>query len=159
MQSRSWICPKSMVMQSPMTWNISSLDGWVRVVEHVASRLTDGNILTIQGPLGAGKTTFVQALASELGAVKVPKSPTFSMLRTYELSHAQLRRLLHVDAYRIENEADLLPLDLDEELLIPGTILTMEWPERIPQWLAAHQAHALVIQPTRYGRKVSFYPA
>ncbi len=136
-------------------WNISSVEGWSRIAKHIASKLRDGDVLAIEGPLGAGKTTFVQALAQELGASRTPKSPTFSMLRTYAVNQKSIKRLLHVDAYRIENEIDLLPLDLDEELHIPGTILAMEWPERVPKWLANRRICRLTIEMRKYGRKVS----
>lgn len=141
---------------SVQTWNISCVEGWKRVAEHVASKLRQGDILAVRGPLGAGKTTFVQALASELGAERAPKSPTFSMLRTYQVDHHGLRRLLHVDAYRIENESDLLPLDLDAEREVPGTVLAIEWPERIPAWLARQAYYLLTIELRAYGRRAKF---
>lgn len=142
-----------------MQWNIPTPESWSIVAKAIASRLKDGDILMLLGPLGAGKTTFVQALAEELGAKKTPKSPTFSMLRTYAINKRGLKRLLHMDAYRIDNEADLLPLDLDEELYIPGTILVIEWPEQIPQWLKARKAHQLTISIAKEGRKVVYRDA
>lgn len=110
--------------------------------------------MALQGPLGAGKTTFVQALASVLGAKRVPKSPTFSMLRTYRVSHGKIKRLLHVDAYRIENERDLVPLDLDAELFEPGTVLVLEWPENVKKWLSRHPHMTLKIAIQKQGRAV-----
>lgn len=139
-----------------MIWNIKAPDQWKRVASHIAAKLRDGDILAIQGPLGAGKTTFVQALAHALGAKRAPKSPTFSMLRTYAVNRNGLTRLLHVDAYRIENEADLLPLDLDEELLIPGTVLAIEWPKNIPRWLSGRSVHRLNIEMRKEGRKAQY---
>ncbi len=44
-------------------------------------------------------------------------------------------RLVHVDAYRIEDERELLALDLDEELMEPGTVMIIEWPERVEEWV------------------------
>ncbi len=60
---------------------------------------------------------------------------------------------MHLDAYRIEREIDLLPLDLDEELETPGTILVIEWPEQIPEWLATHPHLALTIEIAGEGRR------
>ena len=136
----SWLIP------TPTDWNI--------VAREIAAKLRDGDILTLAGPLGAGKTTFVQALSLALGAERLPKSPTFSMLRTYAISAHGLSRLLHVDAYRIENEIDLTPLDLDEELFIPGTILVIEWPEHIPGWLEMRKHLALTIEVEGQGRRM-----
>ena len=135
-----------MIVPNPESWNEFAKD--------LAKHLSDGKIITLQGPLGAGKTTFVQSLAKELGAGESPKSPTFSMMRIYAINHQNLRRLIHIDAYRIENEIDLMPLDLDEELSIPGTILLIEWPEQIPNWLATHPHTAITISIDGDGRRV-----
>jgi len=139
-----------------MHWSIPTSEDWNIVAREIAARLKDGDILTLAGPLGAGKTTFVQALAIALGAERLPKSPTFSMLRTYQISANGLSRLLHVDAYRIENEIDLIPLDLDDELCIPGTILVIEWPENILGWLKTRSHHALTIEIDGEGRKAGW---
>jgi tRNA threonylcarbamoyladenosine biosynthesis protein TsaE len=117
------------------TFSIKSLADWDTLAQTIAPDLKAGSILALSGPLGAGKTTFVQALARALGSKDKPKSPTFALMRIYRLKHPKLKRLIHVDAYRIENENDLLVLNLDEELAEPGTILAIEWPENIEKWL------------------------
>ena len=115
---------------------VKHLEDWTTVARSITPHLRSGTILTLSGPLGAGKTTFVQALAKELGSQSAPKSPTFSLLRTYGLkTGSDVRRLVHVDAYRIEKPKDVLPLNLDEELTEPGTILAIEWPENLQAWL------------------------
>jgi tRNA threonylcarbamoyladenosine biosynthesis protein TsaE len=125
------------------TWNIQFVEEWSDLAREVAGRLRPGDVLTLQGPLGAGKTTFVQALATVMGAQKTPKSPTFSMLRSYAVMQGKIRRLLHVDAYRIHHEHDLVPLDLDEELAMGDAVLVLEWPENIPKWLRGRKGMAL----------------
>lgn len=139
-----------------MKWTISTPEEWNQIATEVAGQLHDGDILTLSGPLGAGKTTFVQVFAQVLGSERIPKSPTFSMLRTYPISKNDLKRLLHVDAYRIENEMDLVTLDLDEELSIPGTILVLEWPEKIPEWLSIRSHKELRIEVMGDQRRVEF---
>jgi len=135
------------------SWTVPSPEAWSAVAADIAPMLRPGSILALSGPLGAGKTTFVQALAAMLGASRNPKSPTFTMLRTYVVDYHGVTRLLHLDAYRIENEADLLPLDLDEELLESGTILIIEWPEKMPGWLAKHPHQTLEIKIDGEGRR------
>ena len=115
--------------------NVEKIGDWKHVAQEIAGQVEDGMIIALSGPLGAGKTTLVQALAHELGCRSVPKSPTFSLVRTYRVTHPTIKRLIHVDAYRIEDEKDLLPLGLDELIAEPGTIMAIEWPEQARVWL------------------------
>lgn len=141
-------------------WSVPDERGWSVVAREVVALLRPGSVLALQGPLGAGKTTFVQALAKELAAERVPKSPTFSMLRTYRvrrpsasLGTGWIQRLLHVDAYRIEHERDLIPLDLDAELAASDAILVIEWPEHAAHWLKSRPHLILRIKILKQGRK------
>lgn len=113
---------------------------WGVVVEALLPELKPGAIVALKGPLGAGKTTLVQAIASALRVEKQPQSPTFALMRSYPLPKPMngLKRLIHVDAYRIEDEKDLMPLDLDAELADGASALLIEWPEKAPVWFAAH---------------------
>lgn len=119
------------------TFALNEVEDWVEVALRVRSLLAPRVVLTLSGPLGAGKTTFVQMLATELGIKTTPQSPTFSLLRTYKLPKKinDISRMIHVDAYRIEDEADLLPLDLEAELADGKSVLVIEWPEKIPRWI------------------------
>lgn len=96
-------------------------------------------VITLQGELGAGKTTFVQSFARALGIKQRPTSPTFLIMRSYKMpfdaargarvkSH---RQLLHVDAYRLKNTAELEPLHFKKYIGDPQNIVLVEWPERI----------------------------
>ena len=116
---------------------VHELEDWNRVVAVVLPMLKPGTILTLSGPLGAGKTTFTQALVRALGSKQIPKSPTFALLHRYALSKkgSPMKRVLHVDAYRLETEEDMRVLNLDEELQEPGTLIVMEWPERVQMWV------------------------
>jgi tRNA threonylcarbamoyladenosine biosynthesis protein TsaE len=134
-------------------WIIASPIEWRTVARDLLPSLKPGSILALQGPLGAGKTTFVQALAKELGAKRTPKSPTFSMLRTYPVKHGAVRRMIHVDAYRIEDENDFVPLDLDAELSDGNAILVLEWPEQVKGWLKKRKHQTLSIKIKKDGRE------
>jgi len=134
------------------TWKVPTEQSWQSVAQDIAPRLSAGMILALQGPLGAGKTTFVQALAETLGAKRTPKSPTFSMLRTYAVTHGVVTRMLHVDAYRIDDEADLVALDLDAELSDGDAILVLEWPEQVSRWLSKRKHLTLTIEIAKEGR-------
>ncbi len=117
------------------TFRLQEVADWRAVADILAPLLMPGTILALSGNLGAGKTTFVQILAEMLGSRRVPQSPTFALMRSYPTKNL---RLIHVDAYRLEDERELLPLDLDEELADRQSILVLEWPERIEKWVKRH---------------------
>ncbi|MHB8830999.1 MAG: tRNA (adenosine(37)-N6)-threonylcarbamoyltransferase complex ATPase subunit type 1 TsaE [Patescibacteria group bacterium] len=115
---------------------VQKVGDWPTVAKALARLINPGSIVSLSGPLGAGKTTLVQYLAKTLGAPKRAISPTFALMRIYKLKSQNIRRLVHVDAYRIEDVKDLVVLDLDEELMEPGTVVLIEWPENIKSWLS-----------------------
>lgn len=118
-------------------FQIPKVEDWQNVAEKIVPLLKPGAILAVAGPLGAGKTTFIQALSQVLGAAQRPQSPTFALMRSYKLENApaSIARLVHIDAYRIEKPEEILALDLDEELSDGKSILVIEWPEKIAAWL------------------------
>lgn len=101
-------------------------------------------VVTLTGDLGAGKTTLVQALARELGVTEVVTSPTFVVMKVYETEHQTFTRLVHIDAYRIEDVSELVPLRLNEMLATPNTLMCIEWAERILIALP-EQTHGLTL--------------
>jgi tRNA threonylcarbamoyladenosine biosynthesis protein TsaE len=125
---------------------VKEVEDWQNVAKALVRLVKPGSIASLSGPLGAGKTTLVQYLAKTLGAPKRAISPTFALMRIYrtppnplfikEGGQGGVRRLVHVDAYRIEDAKDLVVLDLDEELMELGTVVFIEWPENIKSWLS-----------------------
>jgi tRNA threonylcarbamoyladenosine biosynthesis protein TsaE len=119
---------------------------WGELAEYVAEQINPGDILALSGELGAGKTTFVKFLVSALGTQHSVTSPTFALMRSYKIAkRGNLKRILHLDAYRIEHESEILALDLDEELSDGKTALVIEWPEKIPSW-TKRQKNVVLIQ-------------
>jgi tRNA threonylcarbamoyladenosine biosynthesis protein TsaE len=94
-------------------------------------------IVGLSGDLGAGKTTLVQAMARELGVVEQVVSPTFVIAKFYETTDARFHRLIHVDAYRIEQESELETLGWYRMINVPQTLIVVEWPERVVESLPA----------------------
>lgn len=88
----------------------------------LAAHLRAGDVVLLDGALGAGKTTFVQAVARALGATDAVTSPTFGIAHFYETAHG---RVIHVDTYRLESLAEFRDLGLDEYL--PDAIGLIEW--------------------------------
>lgn len=89
-------------------------------------------VIALQGDLGAGKTTFTQELGLYLKIEEPITSPTFTIMKQYEPVHKNFNLLVHIDAYRIEDEAETGPLKLNEVFDRPKTIVCVEWPEQIP---------------------------
>jgi tRNA threonylcarbamoyladenosine biosynthesis protein TsaE len=138
-------------------YSIVSLSDWDVLVQELLPGLKAGTILALSGPLGAGKTTFVQALARALRIKEIPVSPTFSLVRTYLVKgHTLIKRMVHVDAYRIERAEDVMTLGLDELLEESGTMMCLEWPEQVDTWLQRYKARVIrvKIQVCEHDRRV-----
>ncbi len=97
-------------------------------------------VVALEGGLGAGKTTFVKAAAEALGIQKTVTSPTFVLEKVYKLPKtSQFTHLIHIDAYRLENSAELLTLGWKTIMSDSNNIIFLEWPERVvdvlPDWV------------------------
>jgi tRNA threonylcarbamoyladenosine biosynthesis protein TsaE len=104
--------------------------------EQFAAALPPDATLALHGNLGVGKTTFVQGLARGFGIGHAVTSPTFTIFNL----HRGARTLVHLDAYRLENETQLESLMLEDFLTSPYC-LAVEWPERVASWLPADTWH------------------
>ena len=96
--------------------------------ENFSKDLQTGDFLAFYGDLGSGKTTFIQGLARGLGIKKRIISPTFIILRHYNLTQGNF---YHVDLYRTESKHDLLGIGLDQIIQDPNSIVALEWAEKM----------------------------
>jgi len=98
----------------------------------LAKQLQPGDVVTLSGPLSAGKTTLVRGLLAAMGHKGEVPSPSFAIVQPYEML---LPPVWHVDLYRIENPADLDELGLED---VGGEgVLIVEWPEHGGAWSRA----------------------
>lgn len=105
------------------------------VLKTLASK--DIRVLALDGTMGAGKTTFVRAMAEVLGVGAEVSSPTFGLVNTYLSSAGE--RIHHMDWYRVEDESELWDAGIPE-LLESGQMCWVEWPERGAAVFPAHSA-------------------
>ncbi len=98
-----------------------------RIGRRLGEALQAGDVICLQGDLGAGKTTFVQGVAQGWGSLDAVSSPTFILVNVYRREDEV--RLFHMDAYRLDSAPEAAELDL-ETMLAQGPLL-IEWPERI----------------------------
>jgi tRNA threonylcarbamoyladenosine biosynthesis protein TsaE len=128
--------------------------GLIALAQCLAAAISgSGGVIHLQGDLGAGKTTFARALLGALGVASRIKSPTYSLLESYD---SPALRIHHLDLYRIAAPDELEFLGLDD-LTSGPFLLVIEWPERAGDALPAadlvvHLAHAgsrreLVFEP------------
>lgn len=88
-------------------------------------------ILTLQGDLGSGKTHITKEIGKLLGVVEEINSPTFVVMKMYETKDKDFRHLIHIDAYRLEEQKDKDNLKLEEVFSKENTLIVLEWPEII----------------------------
>jgi tRNA threonylcarbamoyladenosine biosynthesis protein TsaE len=92
----------------------------------LAPTLLPGDVISLSGDLGAGKTVFVQGLATALGVESGVTSPTFTIVHEYEARYP----IIHMDVYRLDSFQEVLDLGF-EELLDPQAVLLVEWGEAV----------------------------
>lgn len=95
----------------------------------LAAVVRPGDVITLSGPLGAGKTSIARGLLAALGLEGEAPSPTFAIVQPYEPPETFLP-VMHVDLYRIEDAQEIDELGLDEAR--GESLLLIEWPERAP---------------------------
>ncbi len=101
------------------------------VLEGLQPTADRATILTLSGELGAGKTALTQAIGKKLGVTQGIVSPTFVIMKQYQTPGGPFTSLIHIDAYRIEDEKELLPIRFEELTKQGNTLIIIEWPERI----------------------------
>jgi len=92
-------------------------------------------VVALEGELGAGKTTFVQGFAKELGIKHHITSPTFLLIKNYKLKIKNYENLVHIDAYRLKDHKDLEKLNIKEMLSDSKNIILIEWSDRVKKVL------------------------
>ncbi|HEY4500755.1 MAG TPA: tRNA (adenosine(37)-N6)-threonylcarbamoyltransferase complex ATPase subunit type 1 TsaE [Candidatus Paceibacterota bacterium] len=127
-----------------------------RFARELVPRNTGATLVTLSGELGAGKTAFVKAVARALGVEEVVTSPTFVLEKVYLLSDQTFKRLIHIDAYRLERGVDLAPLGFDELMKDPGNLILLEWPENVANALPTPTARLSFVVNSDDSRTITY---
>lgn len=91
-------------------------------------------IITLQGDLGSGKTTFAQGILAACFAQGPYTSPTFTIMKEYEVNAFNFEKIYHIDAYRVESN-DMIDLGWQDIVLEKKSLIIIEWPENITDLL------------------------
>lgn len=112
--------------------NTKSKDETIKLGEFVSKFLNLGDVITLEGDLGAGKTTFVKGVGKALGVEEEINSPTFNILKCYFVKPLPL---YHIDAYRLEGvNKENKNIGLEEVIEGDGVCL-IEWPHYIDEFI------------------------
>ena len=116
------------------TINIQSTDDLQRAAREFVESMTDATVYAFYGDMGAGKTTFINALCRELGVEEdTANSPSFSIVNEYR-SDTTAELIYHFDLYRLEGLDEALDLGI-EDYFDSGALCLLEWPERVEELL------------------------
>ncbi|MFA6125006.1 MAG: tRNA (adenosine(37)-N6)-threonylcarbamoyltransferase complex ATPase subunit type 1 TsaE [Sphingomonas sp.] len=122
----------------------------------LADLVVPGDVVTLSGPLGAGKTSIARGLLAALGLEGEAPSPSFAIVQPYAPPEVRLP-VQHVDLYRIESPDEIGELGLDEAA--GDSVLLVEWPERAPGWWPEALALTLEMLPDGTRRLTADVPA
>jgi tRNA threonylcarbamoyladenosine biosynthesis protein TsaE len=138
-----------------MEWNILSEDELNLIASEVIHLLGDTNIICLQGPMGAGKTTFVRHLMGELGSEDEVSSPTYAIINEYRTNHPRWSSVYHMDLFRIKDIEEVRSLPLSD-YLDSGHLCVIEWAEIAGEELPS-KFHILRFETlANTGRKIVF---
>lgn len=114
--------------------------------------LLQSGVVSLEGPLGAGKTHFVKAVASAMGITEDVNSPTFTLLQSYGSGE---QRLHHSDWYRLDSAAEALALGLEE--YEGDGLMLIEWGDKFPEILSAGTLRIIITPRSDDSRLITLH--
>ena len=106
--------------------------------QRIAKEFKGGEVVALIGALGTGKTTLTQGILKGLGFKAEATSPTFILMDVYPAKHGKIRHLCHVDAYRLNDERELLDIGIEEYLGVNDSVTIIEWADKVVKLLPAN---------------------
>ncbi len=136
-------------------FEVDSVEKTWALAREFAKELKPGDVVCLEGDLGAGKTTFTQGLASALGVKGRVTSPTFCIVQEHASgAEGGARLLVHMDLYRLHDEDDVLAVGW-EDYLERGAILAVEWPERAGSLIPRDAHHVVFLHKGEECREIA----
>ncbi|WP_077296856.1 tRNA (adenosine(37)-N6)-threonylcarbamoyltransferase complex ATPase subunit type 1 TsaE [Virgibacillus pantothenticus] len=123
----------------------------IHLGENLAMLLNPGDVVTLEGDLGTGKTTFTKGIAAGLGVKRNVSSPTFTIIKEYEGEIP----FYHMDVYRLENSEEDIGFD---EYFNGEGITVVEWPQFIGSFLPEKYLEVKLTAIDEKSRKITFIP-
>lgn len=102
-----------------------------QIAQNLVKILQGGEVIALSGDLGTGKTTFVKGVAKAFGIARDITSPTFAILKEYPVNFGRIKKMVHVDAYRLAGAKDAEAIGLPEFFDNQNAVTLIEWPENI----------------------------
>jgi len=136
----------------------SEQETYAAAAEFVAG-LAPGSVVALSGDLGAGKSAFASGILATLGAEEPFPSPTFVIMHRYDLadpSPSGIRRIYHIDAYRLDDPEELRKLGFEEWVSDSQGLVLIEWPERVESLLSENAVVISLETVSETERKISW---
>lgn len=135
-----------------MQLTATTLSDLPSIAERLISFAGNNRIFLFYGDMGAGKTTLIKALCTQLGVNTPVSSPTFAIVNEYEGAQ---HRIYHFDFYRLKTQTEALDMGC-EEYFYSGDYCFIEWPDKIPDMLPSHYISINISVLNDTCRKISF---
>ena len=137
-------------MNASLDLLLPNLKATTNLADALAPLLRPGDVVTLEGSIGIGKTTFIRALLETLGCIEEVPSPTFNLLHTYELGSVTF---WHFDLFRIEHSSDVYELGVEDAL--ENGICLIEWPKIMAALLPTERLELEFFYKDECSRRVS----
>ena len=127
----------------------SSAEETIELGKSLSKYIESGDIITLEGNLAAGKTTFVKGILSGLNFKNEVTSPTFTLINEYEAIH----RVIHMDCYRENNLQRWINLGI-QDYFYSDDIKIIEWPEIISKLIPKDSISIILTSVSEFGRRI-----
>jgi tRNA threonylcarbamoyladenosine biosynthesis protein TsaE len=125
-----------------------------RIGQRLGQYLQPGDVVLLSGPLGSGKTQLAKGIGLGLEISEPIRSPTFTLINEY---HSGRLPLYHVDLYRLDGEAEVATIGLEEILEAEDGVVVIEWPENAPEALPAEALHVRLRHVSQNKRGITMW--